>query len=101
MIPTSCDPSSPAFDLYRHVWFIGIIATIIASIGGTMGIILQKMAHNENDALPLADRARVSYGLMISKRWMVGFFLLAIFPILFEAIAYTFAPQSLISPLVR
>ena len=80
-------------------WFLGVVFSIISSVGSTFGTILQKQAQEQQLALPPERRARVIFSLVMTPRWWFGLLLLVFLPMPFDAAALVYAPQSLVTPL--
>lgn len=80
-------------------FFIGLGLTIASSFVVSMGTVLQKKAHLDDLSKPLADRAPRKAGLLFSRTWLCGFFMMVLLqiPLTFGALAV--APQSLVIPL--
>lgn len=90
---TSDEPSSS-----DPIFLLGILAIVAASLGSSLGIILQKRAHNAERGKPESERSRHFLGIPLNLQWLAGFVLFALWPLPFEFAAYSVAPQSLIVP---
>ena len=86
--PSSTDP----------IFLLGILAIVAASAGSSLGIILQKRAHNAEREKSEEERSRHFLGIPLNLQWLLGFVLFAIWPLPFEFLALSIAPQSLIVP---
>ncbi len=77
-------------------WVIGVLLSTVAGIVNAIGVIMQKLAHTANDALP--EEERRSY--LCNPMWLFGFAIYVIGNVA-NAFALAFAPQSVITPLNR
>ena len=77
-------------------WVIGVLLSTVAGIVNAIGVIMQKLAHTANDALP--EEERRSY--LCNPTWLIGFAVYVVGNIA-NAFALAFAPQSVITPLNR
>jgi len=78
---------------------LGMGLAVLASVGSTFGLVLQKLAQIRNDALP-DDQKYASWGGIIwSPTWVCGLLLMVLVPFPLDMIAFSLAPQSLVVPL--
>jgi len=77
---------------------LGLGLAVLASVGSTFGLILQKLAQLNNDLLPANQRHSTSGGIIWSKTWWAGLVLLILVPFPLDLIAFGLAPQSLVVP---
>ena len=80
-------------------WILGICAGLTASAGSATGLVLQKLAHNENDVATPRSKIETSGGLLCSWKWIAGLVLLIVIPIPLDLVAVSLAPQSVVMPL--
>jgi len=78
---------------------IGMALAVLASVGSTFGLILQKLAQVQNDALPLEKQYTKTGSLICSPTWILGLVLLVAVPFPLDLVAFSLAPQSLVVPL--
>eukprot|EP00656_Telonema_subtile_P043656 TRINITY_DN4999_c0_g1_i2.p1 TRINITY_DN4999_c0_g1~~TRINITY_DN4999_c0_g1_i2.p1 ORF type:complete len:497 (+),score=98.26 TRINITY_DN4999_c0_g1_i2:195-1685(+) len=90
-----CGDNSVAFGFV----LLGMGCAVIASLGSTFGLILQKLAQMKNDALPENEKFPTSGGIIWSPTWILGLLLLIILPFPLDLAAFSLAPQSLVVPL--
>ncbi len=77
-------------------WVIGVLLSTVAGIVNAIGVIMQKLAHTANDALP--EEERRSY--LCNPMWLFGFAVYVVGNVA-NAFALAYAPQSVITPLNR
>jgi len=82
-----------------HLVMIGMALAVLASVGSTFGLILQKLAQVQNDALPPDKQYTKTGAIICSPTWMLGFVLLIAVPFPLDLVAFSLAPQSLVVPL--
>jgi len=78
---------------------LGMGLCVLASVGSTFGLILQKMAHVKQEERSEEDKWPEVNGMMCSPYWVVGLVLLVAVPFPLDMVAFTLAPQSLVVPL--
>jgi len=78
---------------------LGMGLCVLASVGSTFGLILQKMAHIKQEERSEEDKWPEVNGMMCSPYWVVGLVLLVAVPFPLDMVAFTLAPQSLVVPL--
>lgn len=78
---------------------LGLGLAVLASVGSTFGLILQKLAQVNNDLLPEDEKSAVSGGIIWNKTWWSGLVLLILVPFPLDLIAFGLAPQSLVVPI--
>lgn len=82
-------------------WVIlGMGLCVLASVGSTFGLLLQKWAHVQQAALPDDQKYAESGAAIMSPAWIGGLLLLVAVPFPLDLIAFTLAPQSLVVPLI-
>ena len=84
---------------YLFLW--GVACTLCSGIGASTGLLLQKVAAQEQvtriqKGLP---PHKMAGDIVLSPTWLLGFCLLTFVPIPFDFFAFQFASQSLIVPL--
>lgn len=79
-------------------WIIGVIFSFASSILSCLGLIFQKYAHNQNQALPDDKKYPIVAGIVCSPYWWASFIMMGLFPFPFDFFAYAFAAQSLVAP---
>lgn len=77
-------------------WVLGVAFSILSSASTTVGTLLQKYAHNLNDAKE--HKAREFLGLLLSPMWLLALFVMVLLPLPFDFLAFSMAPQSLLVP---
>ena len=93
-----CEPSTD--DNEKALWIVGLISCVLSSFGSTFGFVMQKISQNEQAELVKQGKgARVIAGMVMSKRWWTGMIVLFLFPFPFDLLSFTFAPQSLVTPM--
>jgi len=80
-------------------WFIGIVCSVSGSVGSAMGLVVQKLAHNQQDRLPDGQKRLEFFGIQFNFMWFLGFFLLVAVPMPLSLAAAAMAPQSIVGPL--
>jgi len=80
-------------------YIVGVAASLISSAGSAIGLVMQKFAHNSQEALPEGEKWPEKGGLILSPLWMFGFVLLVIIPLPFDLVALSLAPQSIVTTL--
>lgn len=83
----------------RWVW--GVLASLMSSLGSTVGMLIQKCAITANESrIERAGKgAPVIFGFTCSAPWMLGFVLMVVFPLPFDMISLALCGQSLNAPL--
>ena len=83
----------------RWVW--GVMASLMSSVGSTLGMLIQKCAitANENKIEQTGKGAPVIFGFTCSVPWFLGFVLMVVFPLPFDMISLALCGQSLNAPL--
>ena len=83
----------------RWVW--GVSASLVSSLGSTLGMLIQKRAitSNENKIERTGKGAPVIFGFTCSVAWFLGFILMVVFPLPFDMISLALCGQSLNAPL--
>ena len=76
-------------------WVYGVIAWVFACFLAAAGVLLQKYAHNREEA-KVASLRSPWYKQPV---WWLGFFMLVILPLPMNMAAMGLAPQSLLAPL--
>lgn len=79
-------------------WIIGVSFSFASSVLSCLGLIFQKYAHNQNQALPDDKKYPVILGIVCSPCWWASFIMMGLFPFPFDFFAYSFAAQSLVAP---
>ncbi|CAK9054468.1 Probable magnesium transporter NIPA8 [Durusdinium trenchii] len=79
-------------------WIIGVAFSFASSVLSCLGLIFQKYAHNQNQALPDDEKWPVVAGIVCSPCWWASFIMMGLFPFPFDFFAYSFAAQSLVAP---
>lgn len=92
---SDCGDDSTAFGLV----LLGMGLAVLASVGSTFGLILQKLAQLQNDALPPEEQYTKTGSLICSPTWIFGLVLLVAVPFPLDLVAFSLAPQSLVVPL--
>jgi len=78
---------------------LGMGLCVVASVGSTLGLILQKLAHTQQEGLPDDEKWPENNGIICAPYWVVGLVLLVAVPFPLDLVAFTLAPQSLVVPL--
>jgi len=96
----NCDCPGGSASPESWKWTFGILCAIAGSVGSAMGLVLMKLAQNENDRLP-EGKKRPTWGGMLctTPRWLVGVVLLVGFPTPLALASVALAPQSVVEPL--
>jgi hypothetical protein len=94
--PVGSISSDPRPQEMVESWVIGVLLSTVAGIVNAIGVIMQKLAHTANDALPVEERR--SY--LCNPMWLLGFAVYVVGNIA-NAFALAYAPQSVITPLNR
>jgi len=81
------------------LWFLGLALSLGGSALASLGMVLQKLAHNENESRSPSEKFRDYGGLLMSPRWISGFLLLVIIPLPLDLFSLGLAPQSIIAPM--
>ena len=76
---------------------IGVCVAVLSMLLFTLGAMLQKKSHAENNAAPAEKRAVEFWGFVISWRWMLGLLLMSVLPIPLQSIAANFASSRLLA----
>ncbi|GBG25777.1 Hypothetical Protein FCC1311_019962 [Hondaea fermentalgiana] len=79
-------------------WVVGVTFSIASSVLSCLGLIFQKYAHNQNQALPDDKKYPVMLGIVCSPCWWASFIMMGLFPFPFDFFAFSFAAQSLVVP---
>mmetsp|Transcript_29014 Transcript_29014/g.46792 ORF Transcript_29014/g.46792 Transcript_29014/m.46792 type:complete len:436 (-) Transcript_29014:174-1481(-) len=80
-------------------WVIGVSFSFASSFLSCLGLIFQKYAHNQNQALPDDKKYPVVIGIVCSPCWWASFIMMGLFPFPFDFFAYSFAAQSIVAPI--
>ena len=80
-------------------WVYGVISSIGASCATAGGLIIQKMAQVNYQALSVEERPYSVGGFIFAPLWVIGFLLICLVPLPFNLLAVTFAAASLVAPL--
>lgn len=80
-----------------YMWIVGMLCSIVSSIGATIGLLIQKRAQTLQQQA--AKKSRTFGGFILSPLWFLGFFFLVIVPLPFDVTAMATASQSLVTPL--
>lgn len=82
-------------------WIFGILCAVGGSVGAAAGLVMQKLAHNENELVEDPEQRHKNYfGMQLTNsKWLLGFCLLTIVPAPLALAAVALAPQSIIAPL--
>jgi len=78
---------------------LGMGLCILASVGSTFGLLMQKYAHVQQAALPEDEKYAESGSAILSPMWISGLLLLVAVPFPLDLVAFALAPQSLVVPL--
>lgn len=78
---------------------LGLGLAVLASVGSTFGLLLQKLAQVEQDRLPEDEKYKTSGALIFSPTWIAGLVLLVAVPLPLDLIAFSLAPHSLVVPI--
>jgi len=78
---------------------LGMGLCVLASVGSTFGLLLQKWAHVQQEGLPDDKKWPESGAAILSPSWILGLVLLVAVPFPLDLVAFTLAPQSLVVPL--
>ena len=78
-------------------WLIGVSFSMGSSVLSCLGLILQKVAHNQNQAAPEGKKYKVMAGIICSPAWWAAFVVMGLFPFPLDFFAYSFAAQSLVA----
>jgi len=78
---------------------LGMGLCVIASVGSTIGLILQKLAHTKQEVLSDDEKWPEYNGIICAPYWVIGLVLLVAVPFPLDLVAFTLAPQSLVVPL--
>jgi len=84
-----------AFVLGMPAWVLALIDCVIMSFFVVCGFVLQKQALTSSAS---GDHRRIG-DIVLSGRWLLGFSLVSLSPIIGDLVAYGLAPMSLITPL--
>jgi len=82
----------------QNDWVIGVVLSVLSSLMSCLGLIFQKKAHMQNEALPEGKKWPIVAGIVCSPCWWASFALMGLIPFPFDFFAYSFAAQSLIAP---
>jgi len=64
----------------------------------SLGLVLQKLAHNQNNALPAGRKYKVVAGIVCSPCWWGAFAMMGLLPFPMDFLSYQYAAQSLVAP---
>jgi len=78
---------------------LGMGLCVVASVGSTVGLILQKLAHTKQESLSDDAKWPEFNGVICAPYWVIGLVLLVAVPFPLDLVAFTLAPQSLVVPL--
>ena len=83
----------------NYLWLVGVGATLVSALAVSLGSILQKLAHNVNQAKPAEERSREFMGLLWNPVWLLGLSMMVLLQLPLSLVSLTLARQSLIIPL--
>ena len=75
-------------------WIAAIGFSCVASCGAATGLVMQKLAHNNQQALPEEEKAWESNGFIASPLWVCGMVVLVFVPLPFDLVALTLGALS-------
>ena len=80
----------------QYDWVIGMIFCVLSSFFSSLGLILQKIAHNQNDRRPPHKRYKKVRGMLCSPMWWISLVFVAFLPFPCDFLALSYLAQSLI-----
>lgn len=82
-------------DQDNNAWKYGlaIMASVLSSAGSAGGMILQKWAHNEQQALAEDEKYGEAEGIICSPLWWLGCVVLVLVPVSFSPPPWDFGPR--------
>ena len=75
--------------------WVGVLCSLLACFGTVSGMMLQKLSHMRNEALPVHQRKPV----LRRPLWWLSLFLMIVVPSPLDVASLALAPQSLLAPL--
>ena len=96
---TDYKPPTPEETGTASEWLFGMAFTILSAFAVSLGTVLQKKAHVEDLRKPPAERAPRKAGMLYSRTWLCGFFMMVLLQVPLTFAALALAPQSLVIPL--
>lgn len=82
----------------KHDWIIGVGFSILSTLLSCLGLILQKIAQNQQQRLPEDKKFKEWNGIVCSPYWWGSFLVMGLIPFPADFIAFSFAAQSIVVP---
>ena len=77
-------------------WVVGVLCQIVSAGGTCIGLVLQKLAHNREQAKPPEERAMKIFGLPMTMYWGLAILLMVFIPLPFDIISFGLMAQFII-----
>ena len=82
----------------KNDWIIGVGFSILSTVLSCVGLILQKIAHNQQARLPDDKKYPECGGVVCSPCWWGSFLVMGLIPFPADFIAFSYAAQSIVVP---
>jgi hypothetical protein len=78
------------------LWLFGVMFSALSSLCVAFGMVYQKLAHRAEVEKAPADRSRDWHGILLNRKWMLGFALAGLVPLPFDFMAFALASQQMV-----
>jgi hypothetical protein len=83
-------------DSKSSAWMFGVMFSALSSLCVAFGMVYQKLAHRAEDSKAPEERSREWHGILLNRKWLLGFSLAVLVPLPFDFLAYALASQTMV-----
>ena len=74
----------------------GVMFSALSSLCVAFGMVYQKLAHRAEDSKAPEEPSRQWRGILLNRKWLLGFSLAVLVPLPFDFLAYALANQTMV-----